>query len=176
MKVVVLTGPESTGKSSLGRRLSERFGGLLVGEYVRAFIDQEQRDTCLSDIPAIAQGQLAWEEVARSQRPELLVLDTHLLNNMLWSQVLFQDCPAWLESELLSRHYDLHLLLSPSGVVWAADGQRCQPHLEERLAFFESSRHWLDAHQQAYEIIDGAWPEREATAMRAVAHLLGQRI
>lgn len=35
MKVVVLTGPESTGKSWLADRLRRRFGGLLVDEYVR---------------------------------------------------------------------------------------------------------------------------------------------
>lgn len=176
MKVVVLTGPESTGKSSLGRRLEERFGGLLVGEYVRAFIEQEQRDTCLGDIPAIARGQLAWEDQARDQRPELLILDTHLLNNQLWSQVLFHDCPAWLETELLSRHYDLHLLLSPAEVPWTADGMRCQPELAERQAFFEASRHWLDQHGQRYQVIGGSWPEREAAAIQAVAGLLAQRI
>ena len=69
MKVLVLTGAESTGKSWLAARLQQRFGGLVVGEYVRHFIDREQRDTCLADIPAIARGQLAWEDAARGQRP-----------------------------------------------------------------------------------------------------------
>src|SRR5690606_40455937 len=53
MKVLVLTGPESSGKSWLAARLHRAFGGLLVDEYVRDFIDSEQRDTCLADIPAI---------------------------------------------------------------------------------------------------------------------------
>ena len=59
MKVVVLTGPESTGKSWLADRLRRRFGGLLVDEYVRHYIERTQRDTTLADIPAIARGQLA---------------------------------------------------------------------------------------------------------------------
>ncbi|EGH34972.1 hypothetical protein PSYJA_40720, partial [Pseudomonas syringae pv. japonica str. M301072] len=37
------------------------------------------------------------------------------------------DVPAWIEQQLLSRSYDLHLLLSPEGVDWISDGQRCQP-------------------------------------------------
>ena len=45
MKVVVLTGPESAGKSTLSKALAERFNAPLVSEYVREFIEQHQRDT-----------------------------------------------------------------------------------------------------------------------------------
>jgi NadR type nicotinamide-nucleotide adenylyltransferase len=172
MKVLVLAGPESSGKSWLAERIQRRFGGELVGEYVREFIDQEQRDTCYADIPAIARGQLAWEDAARARTPQLLILDTHLLSNMLWSRTLFGDCPAWLEQELLARHYDLHLLLSPEGVEWVGDGQRCQPLLDERQAFFEASRDWLDRHGQRYEVIEGSWSYRKERAFEAVEQLL----
>lgn len=113
MKVLVLTGPESSGKSWLAAQIQARFGGVVVGEYVRHFIDEQRRDTCYADIAEIARGQLAWEDAARAVRPPLLILDTHLLSNMLWSRCLFGDCPQWLEAELLARHYDQHLLLDP---------------------------------------------------------------
>ncbi|WP_137972719.1 AAA family ATPase [Pseudomonas sp. F(2018)] len=173
MKVVVLTGPESSGKTFLAERLQQRFGGLVVGEYVRHFIEQEQRDTCLADIPAIARGQLTREDAARAQAPELLILDTHLLSNILWSQTLFGDCPAWLEPELLARHYDLHLLLSPQGVEWESDDQRCQPDLADRLCFHQSGRDWLQRHQRAWVDIDGDWAARERQAIEQVHRLLG---
>jgi len=175
MKVLVLAGPESSGKSWLAGHIQRRFGGELVGEYVRHFIDVEQRDTCYADIPVIARGQLAWEDAARARAPELLILDTHLLSNILWSQTLFGDCPPWLEQQLLARHYDLHLLLSPEGVEWIGDGQRCQPLLGERQAFFEASRGWLDRHGQRYEVIDGSWSYRKERAFEAVEQLLSTR-
>ncbi|SDI65665.1 nicotinamide-nucleotide adenylyltransferase, NadR type [Pseudomonas abietaniphila] len=175
MKVLVLAGPESSGKSWLAEHLQQRFGGELVSEYVRHFIEQEQRDTCYADIPVIARGQLAQEDEARSRAPELLILDTHLLSNILWSQTLFGDCPPWLEQALLTRRYDLHLLLSPDGVEWVSDGQRCQPLLSERQAFFDASRAWLDRHGQRYEVIEGSWSYRMERAVEAVEELLGRR-
>ena len=172
MKVVVLAGPESSGKSWLAAELKEHFDGAMVGEYVRYFIEKHQRDTSLADIPTIAHGQLSWEDAARSERPRLLVLDTHLLTNRLWSQTLFGDYPEWLESEVLDRHYDLHLLLSPEGVEWTADGQRCQPELVDRQTFFQRSLDWMQQHHQVVLVVRGNWEERMRATSAAVDRLL----
>jgi NadR type nicotinamide-nucleotide adenylyltransferase len=166
MKVLVLTGPESSGKSWLAGEIQGEFGGVIVGEYVRHFIEREQRDTCYADIPAIARGQLAWEDAARATEPELLILDTHLLSNILWSQTLFGDCPAWLHSELLKRRYDLHLLLGPEGVPWIDDGQRCQPELAQRQDFHHNCQQWLQHHQQAWQPVSGDWNTRRECTLQ----------
>ena len=173
MKVLVLTGPESSGKSWLAAEIQTHFGGLVVGEYVRHFINEQQRDTGYADIGDIARGQLAWEDAARATQPALLILDTHLLSNMLWSRCLFGDCPDWLEGELLARRYDQHLLLDPAGVPWVSDGQRCQPRLAERQAFHQACRDWLQANGQRFSQLSGSWDERREAALQQVAALLG---
>lgn len=172
MKVIVLTGPESTGKSWLAAGIQQQFGGLRVDEYVRGFIEQNPRDTCLADIPEIARGQVQWEDAARAQQPQLLILDTHLLSNILWSRTLFNACPTWVERALLARHYDLHLLLSPESVPWHDDGQRCQPQLAERKAFFQASHQWLELHRQPYQVVQGDWNQRKDAVFEAVTRLL----
>ncbi|HCS43971.1 MAG TPA: N-acetylglucosamine-6-sulfatase [Pseudomonas sp.] len=172
MKVLVLTGPESSGKSWLAAELQAHFGGVLVDEYVRWFIEQNPRDTCLADISHIARGQLQWEDEARVRQPRLLLLDTHLLSNILWSQTLFGDCPAWIEQALLARQYDLHLLLSPENVDWTDDGQRCQPELSQRQAFFDQTLVWLEQHRQPVQVLQGDWAARRVQALKAVLLLL----
>lgn len=172
MKVLVLAGPESSGKSWLSGEIHANFGGILVNEYVRHFIDSEARETRYDDITSIAHGQLSWEDEARARQPSLLILDTHLLSNILWSRTLFSDCPAWIEQALLARHYDLHLLLSPETVAWHDDGQRCQPQLAERQAFFQASRAWLDLHRQPCQVLQGDWQQRKDAAFEAVTRLL----
>ncbi|EPJ76702.1 MAG: AAA family ATPase [Pseudomonas sp.] len=172
MKVLVLAGPESSGKSWLAAEIQRHFGGVVVDEYVRDFIEEQQRDTVYADIPAIAQGQLDREDAARATACALVILDTHLLSNMLWSHALFGDCPAWIEQQLLQRRYDLHLLLAPEGVDWISDGQRCQPELASRQAFFSLSQQWLQAHEQPYEVISGDWVNRRIQAFAAVRGLL----
>lgn len=172
MKVLVLTGPESSGKSWLAAEIQANFGGQLVGEYVRHFIEREQRDTCYADITPIAQGQLAWEDQARAARPELLILDTHLLSNLLWSQALFGNCPSWIEDALLERDYHLHLLLDPVDAPWVDDGQRCQPELAQRLAFYQQCERWLQRHQQPLQCIQGNWTQRREQTLMTVEHWL----
>ena len=174
MKVVVLTGPESTGKSWLCEQIQSHFGGIVVHEYVRHFIDLHQRDTTYADITPIAQGQLAWEDQARAQAPNLLILDTHLLSNILWSRTLFGQVPDWLEPALLDRHYDLHLLLSPEQVPWCDDGQRCQPSLAERQGFYQQCQQWLADNHQAWQGIAGDWHTRQQAAFKAVQILLNR--
>jgi len=173
MKVLVLTGPESSGKSWLSNEIHANFGGILVGEYVRHFIEREARETCYGDITPIADGQLTWEDEARAKQPSLLILDTHLLSNILWSRTLFGACPTWIEKALLTRHYDLHLLLSPEIVAWHDDGQRCQPLLAERQAFFQASRQWLEQHHQPCLVVEGDWQQRKDTVFNAVRRLSG---
>ena len=172
MKVVVLTGPESSGKSWLASELQQHFGGQRVSEYVREYVDQIQRDTRYDDVPLIAREQLRREDAARQQQPALLILDTNLLSNLLWSRTLFGDAPDWLDAALLARRYDRYLLLSPEGVPWVSDGQRCQPDLHERLAFHSACRQWLTAHNQPMIELAGDWAERQAAAFATVEQLL----
>jgi hypothetical protein len=59
----------------------------------------------------------------------------------------------------------------PEQIDWTDDGQRCQPQLSARLAFFQATRDWLEQHKQPLQIIQGDWDERRVQAFEAVARL-----
>lgn len=172
MKVVVLTGPESAGKSSLCAALAEHFKAPVVHEYVREYIELQQRDTCYADVEIIAREQWRREQAARALRPPLLLLDTHLLSNRQWSLALFGQSPSWIEQTLAAQCYDAVFLLSPDGLPWLADGQRCQPERADRLAFYGRLEHWLLEHRQTLVQVEGDWQARYGQIEQAISQLL----
>ncbi|MNH33875.1 hypothetical protein D3C79_944300 [compost metagenome] len=66
----------------------------------------------------------------------------------------------------------MHLLLSPESIAWHDDGQRCQPQLAERQAFFQATAAWLALHQLPYQVVQGDWEQRRCAAFAAVERLL----
>ena len=90
IKKVVLVGPESTGKSTLARRLAEHFNTVLVEEYGRIYCEKFGNDCDAMDHCHIAAGQLFLEEQALpNARHGLLICDTDcwlpkLLRNYTW--------------------------------------------------------------------------------------------
>src|SRR5688572_6159778 len=61
VKRVVLTGSESTGKTTLAARLAEHYGTLWVPEFGREYLDRKGAFLDASDIEPIARGQQAAE-------------------------------------------------------------------------------------------------------------------
>ena len=59
---VAITGPESTGKSSLAKVLAEHYNTLWVPEYSREYIDNLDRDYTYEDVEKIAVSQIQKEK------------------------------------------------------------------------------------------------------------------
>ena len=62
IKRIVLTGAESTGKSTLAKSLSEHYCAPWSKEFVREYIHTLGRDLIAKDVDTIARGQLAVED------------------------------------------------------------------------------------------------------------------
>jgi len=92
---------------------------------------------------------------------------------------VFQEWTLGARKELFARsisHQTRHGFESQRAtfipIDWTDDGQRCQPQLSERLAFFQATRDWLEQHKQPLQIIQGDWDQRRVQAFEAVARLL----
>jgi NadR type nicotinamide-nucleotide adenylyltransferase len=174
---VVVTGSECTGKTTLTERLATRFGAAWSSEYARAHQAAKPTPLDVSDVEAIARGQVAGEEAALAERVALaeraarvVFHDTDLVSTEVYARHYYGACPAWIVAAARDRRADLYLLCHPD-VPWLADGlQRDRPDQREQIhGLFAAA---LDALGARVVDIEGPWTEREAAAIRAVEDLL----
>ncbi|TPG67191.1 AAA family ATPase [Hymenobacter nivis] len=170
---LALTGPESTGKSTLSQQLAAHYGAPWVPEYARTYLTGRRPPYALADLEAIAHGQLAAEAAAEAAATAtggpLLVCDTNLLVIKVWAEHAFGHCPAWIAAAVAQPRYDLVLLLGVD-VPWEPDPLREHPQLRQH--FYDRYRDELLAGPDAFAEIWGPPAQRLAAAQQLVDGLL----
>ena len=169
LRRVCVFGPESTGKTTLARRLAEHFSTVWVPEYARTLIETQGGEIAFEDMERVARGQVASEEALARNARRVLVADTDVLTTLIWSETLFGRCPDWVREQAEKRSYDLYLLLDVD-VPWVADVARYLP--DDRAGFFERCRGELDSRKRKYVTLRGGWDRRFAEAVAAVERLV----
>jgi NadR type nicotinamide-nucleotide adenylyltransferase len=173
---VVVSGPESTGKTTLAERLASHLDTTWVPEYARGYLEAKYAGGPIpsppcdaADIPEIARGQLAAEDAAARRANRVLLCDTDLYVTRLYAEEYFGACPQWIRDAAARRRYDLHLLLD-ADAAWIPDPQRDRP--QRRSELLARLRLWLEADGRRHVLVSGDWEERFRGALEAVATLL----
>lgn len=173
LRRVVITGSESVGKTTLGAQLAAHYDVWCVPEYVREFTRIKGAPPVLDDRDALAHGQVRLEDeyIARSRAggKSLLLHDTDLVSNVVYSHHYFGDCPPAIEALAMARRPDLYLLLDID-VPWIADGvrDRGDRRTEMQLLFART----LDRLAMPYVVIRGDWNQRRQRAIHHIDALL----
>lgn len=164
---IAVTGPESTGKSSLVSQLAQHHGCPFVPEYAREYLTNLNRPYTADDVEIIARKQIEQEE-AFSENSNIIFCDTDLLVCRIWMEVVFGACPDWLIAESRNQRYS-HTLLMNIDLPWEPDPLREHPHLREEL--FNRYRTALIEDQRTFTIISGMNEERFENAKSALKYL-----
>lgn len=162
MKKVVITGPESSGKSTLSKHLSESLFIPHVREYAREYLAALDRVYDQSDLLHIAKGQLGLEKDIICQTPSFLICDTDLLTIKIWSEYKYSCCDSEIIRLFKNNLPDLYLLAAPD-FPWEEDSQRENPDNREEL-FSIYEKEILDL-KIPYKVISGTESERLELAM-----------
>lgn len=153
MKKIILIGPESTGKSTLSKALSTHFNCDYVAEFARGYIDKKETPYQQHELLIMAQGQLALEENARSNKPYLFI-DTDLIVIKVWSNHKYGSCDPWILDQIAQqREEDRFYLLCKPDIPWRQDSQRENPH--DRKKLFNDFKTELESLGHRYCIIEG---------------------
>ena len=173
IKKVVLSGPESTGKTFLSQKLATHFHTVWVEEYGRAYCQTVGQNLTSLDFAHIAGGQIFLEDEAAKKANVVLFCDTDLIVTQIWAEIYKVECPGWVIEETLRRHYDLFLLLAPD-VAWERDGLREYPHI--RNWHYERLKTELEKRKVPLVIISGDYESRMQQAIGAVEKMLNASI
>jgi nicotinamide riboside kinase len=170
MLKIVLTGPESSGKTTLAEQLAVHFGTAWVPEFSRQFLGNLGRPYIADDLLEIAHGQMALEdEMAGKANNGLIFLDTSLEVVKVWSLVRFGFCDEKIEQWLAQRPPDHYLLCLPD-LPWLPDPQRENP--DDRDMLLERYRKELREQNLPFSQVWGIGEERLTNAIVAVNEFL----
>jgi nicotinamide riboside kinase len=168
---IVLTGPESTGKTTLSGILSSRHSLPLVQEFAREYLQSRPGlDYGQDDVLYMASRQHMDEQIALLDEIPV-VADTDLITFRIWLDVRFQWVPAYLDG-LISEYASnqrYYLLCSPD-IPWVHDPLRENP--DDRKMLYNKHLELLEKYHLPYSVISGSYAERELQALGAVQNLL----
>jgi NadR type nicotinamide-nucleotide adenylyltransferase len=170
MKRIVITGAESTGKSTLIKKLAAHYGEPWSDEYVRKYVDAIHHELSVDDLEPIACGQLVEEDSKLTEAKQFVLHDTNILSSIIYASYYFDTEIEWVNDAFLERDYTLYLLCMPD-IPWVADaGQRESPEAREILhELFKDS---LDILQIPYIEIYGTREARLTQAVQAINAVL----
>lgn len=109
-KIIVITGAESTGKSTLTERLANHFEVTYIPEIAREYVENLNRKYTYSDVENIAKMQIAkFDSISKSDAPYIFV-DTWLIVTKIWFEFVYNKTPDWLIREILKTKIHLFLV------------------------------------------------------------------
>jgi NadR type nicotinamide-nucleotide adenylyltransferase len=163
LRRVCVTGPASSGKTTLAANLARHFATCYAGEYAHV-LRGLKRELEPADVQGIARAQLAAEMTLAARANRVLFLDTDLLTVRFWSERQFGLCPEWICRESERRAYDLYLVMDEDG-----------PSTDERRLFRQHVLETLKARDLDYVRLSGPWDKRFEKAVAAVDALLRKK-
>lgn len=153
MLKIILTGPESSGKTTLTKHLGNYFNSPFTEEYARKYIRDLNRDYTKNDLLEIAKKQIQNEDY----NAPLLFCDTDLITLKIWSEYKYGECDSFILNhiEKQKKQNRLYLLCKPD-INWEFDPQR--ENAKNRKEIFIIYRKEL--HQENHVIIKGLNQQR----------------
>jgi NadR type nicotinamide-nucleotide adenylyltransferase len=166
---VCITGPESSGKTTLALDLAKVLGVPCVAEYAREYLSAQGGRYDEQDLLRIARGQVLAEERAMSAAVPGIVCDTDCITVRIWAEEKYGRCDPWVYARTLDRHYDLWLLCAPD-MPWEPDALREDPH--DRMRLFDLYRSCLETLQKPHVVLRGNPTTRVKDAMKHMRRAL----
>jgi nicotinamide riboside kinase len=165
--IIVISGPESVGKSALCKQLAEDFKANAISEYARDYVEQLNRPYAYFDLVNIAHKQKEEFEKAKSSKEKLIIFDTGPEITKVWFEELYQKVPKFLNDFLEKSEPDLYLLCQ-TDLEWKYDKTR-ENNGAKREYLYKRYKTIIKKQNFRYAEISGFGQKRFINAKKALA-------
>ncbi len=172
VKKIVISGPESTGKSWLTKKLGEHFQVPFADEYARHYLERNGSAYDFDTLEKIIRGHKSHQEKEIQKAGNLVFLDTDLLNFKIWEELVFGKTHDFLEKEIETENDHIYLLTYPD-IPWESDPLRENP--DNRLELFELNLDLIKKLNRPYQVVKGGYGTRFTNALKQVEKLLEKK-
>lgn len=166
---IVLTGAESSAKSTLTRQLGERLHLPFALEFARFYLEEHGPEYDYDLLRKIARLHREYQREQIPPSAPVGIFDTDLINYKIWAEEVFGQCPPEIIEAIEQESSHVYLLCAPD-LPWEPDPLRENPTDRDRL--FELHRAEIERLGRPYEIVRGTGDERIACAEAALRKLI----
>ena len=169
IKKIVLTGPESSGKSILASELASHFKTQWAPEYARIFLETHGSDYTYPSLLQMAKAHKEHQAPFIGAASKLIFLDTDLINYKVWCNVVYHKTHQWIIDNI-NKEKDHSYLITYPDIEWAPDPLRENPN--DRTFLFEQHLEEISNLKRPYRIVKGLGKQRLKNAIALAEELL----
>ena len=166
---IVITGAESSGKSSLTQHLGEVFDLPYALEYARYYLEENGPEYDLEGLKRMSCLHLSYQQETVPISTFCGIFDTDLINYKIWAEEVFGCCPVEVSSGIEQESAHVYLLCKPD-LPWESDPLRENRYDCQRL--YQRHLDEITRLKRPYEVVEGCGRERMVNAENALRRLL----
>ncbi len=173
IKKVCLLGPESTGKSTLGKELAKELKTTYVPEYAKAIIEKQNGEFNLDNVERFVEAQINTEKALAKFTNKVMICDSSAITTQIYAQLCFLADFSWIDEVIKNNKYDHYLLFKPD-VPFVEEIHRkvLDDGADARELVFDMFEDKLKKLGLPYSIIEGNFENRKEKALDIINQLL----
>lgn len=165
---IAVTGPESSGKTTLCESLASHFKVAYIPEFARTYLEKTKGSYQQVDLDEIAKGQLKNILAATSS---IVISDSDFSVMEVWSLYKYGKVSPFIKALVKENTFDLHILCTPD-IPWEDDPLRENPTTRDLL--FEHYKKSLEKYAKHFITVSGSHHKRLEESIQSVALLLNK--
>ena len=162
---IAITGPESSGKTTLTKALAETLGWRSSPEYAREYLAITNGTYGFDDLEKIAEGH--FDRIKNGDHD--IIVDTDFIVMKVWSDVRFGKTAEKIQELIKQDLFDLHIVCMPD-IPWEPDPMRENP--ADRDVLLKLYLNGLEASNKKWISVSGSHEERMTKALQEIQNLL----